>query len=381
MNFERAVIAGAIEVPYRRKPEGITTMALLGEAFAALLDDAGLSADRIDGLAVSSFTLKPDHAIDVAWRLGLSPRWIMEDTNGGASGINMLQHALRAVQCGDATAVAILAADHVLDTTLLDLNNNYNTVVRDHLAPLPFGGPNGLFSFVTQAQMRRERLDALDYARLCIAQREWATLNPNAVYRSPLTVEDYLDAPPVAPPLGRFDCAPNVSGADAVLVTREQLAPPRRVRIRALQALHNYDQHLGDGLETGLRSIADKLWRSAGLSPEHMDLACVYDDYPAMVLAQLHDLGLIGEMSMKAFIADRIATRRTPINTSGGQLSAGQAGAAGGMHGLVEAVAQLLDRGGARQVPDARYAVVSGYGMMEYRYCLCANAVVLEGLA
>lgn len=82
---------------------------------------------------------------------------------------------------------------------------------------------------------------------------------------------------------------------------------------------------------------------------------------------------------MRDFIAKRIATRDLPVNTSGGQLSAGQAGAAGGLHGLVEAVAQLTGQAGARQVAGARRAVVSGYGMVAYRYCLCANAVILEG--
>ena len=116
MNFEGAIIAGAVEVPYRRNATGVTTTSLLGEAFVALLAATGLSASKIDGLAVASFTLKPDHAIDMAWRLGISPRWIMEDTNGGASGINMLQHALRAVQCGYSSAIAILAGDHFTDT-------------------------------------------------------------------------------------------------------------------------------------------------------------------------------------------------------------------------------------------------------------------------
>jgi len=92
---------------------------------------------------------------------------------------------------------------------------------------------------------------------------------------------------------------------------------------------------------------------------------------------QLADLGFVGD-DVKWFIAERLAPRGLPVNTSGGQLSVGQAGAAGGLHGLVEAVTQLRGRAGGRQVPDARLAAVSGYGMVEYRYCLCANAVVLE---
>jgi acetyl-CoA acetyltransferase len=99
----------------------------------------------------------------------------------------------------------------------------------------------------------------------------------------------------------------------------------------------------------------------------------VYDDYPAMALIQLDDLGLIPDGDIKRFLGDALP----PINTSGGQLSAGQAGAAGGMHGLVEAVTQLSGRAPERAI-GARRAVVSGYGMVLYRYGACANAVVLE---
>lgn len=110
-----------------------------------------------------------------------------------------------------------------------------------------------------------------------------------------------------------------------------------------------------------------------------MNLVSVYDDYPSMILAQLTDLGFADDQpSLHTLIHDRIAPRRLPVNTSGGQLSAGQAGAAAGMHGLVEAVIQLRHEAGARQVDDARFAAVSGYGMVQYRYGMCANAVVLE---
>ncbi len=97
-----------------------------------------------------------------------------------------------------------------------------------------------------------------------------------------------------------------------------------------------------------------------------------------MALAQLADLGFVPDGDLSGFLRRRIEQERLPVNTSGGQLSAGQAGAAGGMHGLVEAVTQLLGEAGERQVENARLAVVSGYGMVLYRYGACANAVVLE---
>jgi acetyl-CoA acetyltransferase len=94
---------------------------------------------------------------------------------------------------------------------------------------------------------------------------------------------------------------------------------------------------------------------------------------------QLADLGFASDGDLRALIHHRIATGALPVNTSGGQLSAGQAGAAAGLHGIVEAVTQLRGAAGARQVAGARIAAVTGYGMVEYRYGMCANAVVLEG--
>ena len=98
-----AVLIGAAEEPYTRHPAAATTtQSMLAAAIRSAVADAGLTIADIDGLAVSSFTLKPDHTVDLAMKCGLSLRWIMEDTNGGASGINMLQHAVRAVEAGDA---------------------------------------------------------------------------------------------------------------------------------------------------------------------------------------------------------------------------------------------------------------------------------------
>ena len=98
-------------------------------------------------------------------------------------------------------------------------------------------------------------------------------------------------------------------------------------------------------------------------------------------LVQLQDLGLIPTGGLQRFLRETVAEDRMAINTSGGQLSVGQAGAAGGMHGLVEAIRQLGGVCGPRQQARARLAMVSGYGMVEYRYGMCANATILEGLS
>lgn len=377
------VVAGAAESPYTRHPDGTqTTSVVLADAVRRAVDDAGVRLDAVDGLAVSSFTLAPDHAVDLAWRLGLRLRWIMEDTNGGASGLNMLQHAVRAVQAEDAHTVVVAAGDRMTADAFGALVDEYNAATRDHLSPLPLRGPNALFAMLTQRHMAAYGLQREHYAGIPVAQRRWAARNPGAVYRTPLTVDDCLAAPPVAPPLHRYDCVPPVTGADAVVVTRRDTVPAgsRAARVLAVGGVVNHDSQDGDGLTTGLAEVAPRLWSTAGVAPEDVDVVSVYDDYPVMVLVQLADLGFVPDGDPARLLRERIG-RDWPVNTSGGQLSAGQAGAAGGMHGLVEAVTQLRGRAGARQVDGARLAAVAGYGMVLYRYGACANLAVLEGVS
>lgn len=371
---EEALVIGAAETPYSRHPAPEwSTGALLRDVFVRVLASCGLERDEVDGLGVASFTLAPDRAIDVAWKLGLRPRWLMDDANGGVSGLQLLQHALRAVEAGDARTVVIAAADRLERDDFASLVAHYNRVTERYLAPIPTGGPNAQFALLTARQMEAHGLAREHYGRVAIAQRRFAERNPLAVYRSPLTLEEYLAAPMVAPPLCRYDCVPVVSGADALVVS----AARRGVRVRALRSANNVDDQAGSGFPTGLRRIAAALFDAAAVAPEELDLSSIYDDYPAMVLAQLDDLGLVPGGDLAAF-ARSLEHDAPALNTSGGQLSAGQAGAAGGMHGLVEVVTQLLGQAGERQLEGARIGLVTGYGMVLYRFGACAGAAILE---
>jgi acetyl-CoA acetyltransferase len=372
----RPLLAGAAETPYTRRPQGETTPSLLAQAATGALEDAGLKSADVDGLGVASFSLAPDHAVDLAWRLGLRLRWLMEDTNGGASALNLLQHACRAVEAGDADTILLLAGDALSPVDFRRLADEHNSATRDHLARIPVAGPNALFALLTRRHMRKYGLERETYGRVVLAQRSWAARNPGAVYREPLTMAEYLEAPAVADPLSLLDCVPIVAGADAVVVT--SAARERGVEVVARAASINHDQQEADGLRTGLADTASGLWEEAGLGPEEVDVANVYDDYPVMVLVQLSDLGFVGDSELERFAREQLATLRLPVNTSGGQLCAGQAGAAGGMHGLVEAIRQLRRGAGERQVPAASTALVTGYGMIAYRYGACSNAVVLR---
>jgi acetyl-CoA acetyltransferase len=375
-------VVGIGETARVRHPDALqTTMTFMRDAVQMALDDAGLELRDIDGFAVASFSLEPDRAIDVAWRLGLSVNWLLQDTNGGASAINMLGHAVRGIESGTASNILILGGDLTRANDFIKRVMDFNSATRDHLAPLAYGGPNSLFAMLTKRQMKKFDLLKSDYGHLAIAQRQWAAGNPIAAYRTPLTMEDYLNAPMVSDPLCRYDCVPVVAGASAMIVS----SAPRRgaegspVQVLAVRQSFNPDNQEGDGLETGIRALAPGLWGNAGVAPSEVDVVSVYDDYPALAYAQLADLGFIPGDDIARFAREVMSARLLPVNTGGGMLSCGQAGSGSGVHGIVEVVRQLQHRAGTRQVAEARLGVASGYGMALYRYCACAGAVVLQG--
>jgi acetyl-CoA acetyltransferase len=380
--FRNSAIIGTGQSAYTRRPEpGQSTHTFIRDAVVAALQDAAVDARDIDGMAVASFSLAPDTAVDLAWKLGLKLRWLLQDTNGGSSAMNMLGHALRGIETGAASMILVVGGDATGLAGYGKIASNYNIATRDHLAPLGHGGPNGVYALVTARQMKKFRLRKSDYGHIVVAQRAWAAKNPYAVYRAPLTMDEYLAAPLVADPLARYDCVPVVAGAQAIVLAHPDRAPQGRVpvRVRAHRASFNYDNQAGDGLATGISTFARELWETSGVRPEDIDLASIYDDYPAMVLAQLNDLGFIRGNDLAGFARREIGERRFALNTWGGMLSAGQPGGpAGGLNGISEAVLQLQHRAGERQVPNARCAVVTGYGMTMYRYGGTAAAAVLE---
>ena len=380
--FNNAAIIGVGQSQYVRRPEpGQTTHTFILDAVIAALRDAEIDASDIQGMAVTSFSLAPDTAVDLAWRLGMSLHWLLQDTNGGSSAMNMLGHALRGVETDAASPILMVAGDATGLGGYAKIAANYNIATREHLTPLGHGGPNGVYSLVTTRQMNKYGITKSDYGHIAIAQRAWAAKNPFAVYRAPLTMEEYLAAPMVADPLTRYDCVPVVAGAQAIIIAHPDRCPRDRapVRVRAIRNSFNYDNQEGDGLKTGISTFADDLWQAASTRPEDIDVASIYDDYPAVVLAQLNDLGMIPDHDLAAFAHREIGERRRPINTWGGMMSAGQPGGpAGGLNGISEAVLQLQHRAGDRQVKNARRAVVTGYGMTLYRYGGTAAAAVLE---
>jgi acetyl-CoA acetyltransferase len=379
--YQGVAVAVPVTVPYVRYSIRAAHW-WLARALAEIISRSGLKKDDIDGLSVSSFTLAPDTAIGLTQHLGLSPRWLDHVPFGGASGVVALRRAARAVQAGDADVVACLAGDtnHV-DSFRLTLAN-FSQFARDAVYPYGAGGPNASFAFLTAYYMSQYGAKREDFGKLCVAQRDNALKFDLSLFRKPLTLDDYMAARPIAEPLHLFDCVMPCAGADAFLVLSESKAQQLGLRYaRLLGTIERHNAFASDPVQMRAGWALDRndLYTQAGTGPADMDFVETYDDYPVISLMQLEDLGFCGKGEGPAFVRKNTFTHdgSFPLNTNGGQLSVGQAGAAGGFLGMVEAIRQLTGEAGARAVPDAKLGLVSGFGMINFDRGLGSGAAIL----
>ena len=379
--YDEVVVTVPVTVPYvRYSIRGAHWFA--ARALAGLLSGSGLAKSAIDGLCFSSFTLAPDTAIALTQHLGLTLSWLDHIPLGGAAGIVALRRALRAVQSGDAAVVACVAADtnqvHSFRRTL----EHFSQFAQDAVYPYGAGGPNASFALLTARYMREFGVRREDFGKLCVAQRQNALAFPHALFRKPLTLEQYLRARPIAEPLHLLDCVMPCAGAEAFLVMRRERA--RDLGLRAVAVLATSERHNAfpeDALQLrgGWALDREALFAAAGISHQDVDLVQTYDDYPVMSLMQIEDLGFFAKGEAAQFVRTHSFTTDGdfPVNTSGGQLSVGQAGAAGGFLGLTEALRQLTGAALGAQVANARCAVVSGFGIINYDRGLACGAAIL----
>lgn len=355
----------------------------IAKALRGSLDAARLKPSDLDGFCVSSFTLFPDTAVGLTQHLGLMPRWLDHIPMGGASGVVALRRAARAVQAGDAEIVACVAGDTNHIDSFRTMLSSFSRFAMDASYPYGYGGPNANFALLTDRYMREFGATRRDFGRLCVAQRDNALRYPNAVMKKPLTLDDYLNARPIADPIALFDCVMPCAGSECFLVMAEDEAVRRDLPYARLDgAIERHNAHADDPIQLrgGWTLDIDELYAMAGCTPDDIDLLQTYDDYPVISMMQMEDLGFCDKGGGPEFVRNHELTidGTFPHNTSGGQLSAGQAGAAGGFIGLVEALRQVTGHAGGTQVADATRAMVSGFGMINYDRGVCSSAAIIS---
>jgi acetyl-CoA acetyltransferase len=381
--YSDVVLTVPVTIPYERYSiRGAHWFA--ARALKELLQGSGLQKSQIEGLCLTSFTLAPDTAVGLTQHLGLSLRWLDHIPMGGAAGMLALRRALRAVQSGDAEVVACVAADtNQIDTFRASLAG-FSQFAQDAVYPYGAGGPNASFALLTAYYMRMFGARREDFGKLCVAQRDNALKFPHALLKKRLTLQEYLDARPIAEPVHLFDCVMPCAGAEAFLVMRKQRARDLGLRfVRVLGTLERHNAFPDDPIQTrgGWVLDRDELFAQAQIGHADVDFVQTYDDYPVISFMQLEDLGFCEKGQAAQFVRSHTLTTdgSFPVNTSGGQLSVGQAGAAGGFLGTTEALRQLTGAAADTAVPDAHIGLVSGFGMINYDRGLCCAAAILAG--
>ena len=361
----------------------------IGSTLKRVLDAAGLKKADIDGIAVSSFSLGADSAITVTQHLQITPRWIENAPYGGASGVMAMRRAARAIQCGDAEIVACIGGDGAAHRSFEYTAANFSNFTIDASFPYGAGGPNTAFSMITRNYMEQYGATREDFARISLDQRYNANhYAPALLGHKQLTLEQYLNARPIVGPLHLFDCVMPCAGGEGFLMMSEDRARHLGLdwcRILAADELHNAHPQDLVQYRGGWTEYAGDLYTMAALGPNDIDMLQTYDDYPVISMLQMEDLGFCAKGDAAAFVQhtdmrfDHSGSQRNKLahNTSGGQLSVGQAGAAAGYLGVVESIRQLTDQAVSNQVENANNSMVCGFGMINYERGLCTAAAIL----
>jgi acetyl-CoA acetyltransferase len=379
-------IIGCAQTKLTRR-SGKTALELAGDVVGSLLRDTGLERGQIDGLAT---TLANSEAFNPFWTsmlaetLGLQLSWSQATDIGGCSVSGNVARAAAAIHSGLADVVLCLAAD-APSTRFVTHQSGYRAEFCD---PFGYGLPVS-FGLLTSAYADRFGVPEKAMAKLAVAQRNGALLNNNAceVLRTPLTEEEYLNSRMISAPLRLLDCVMRCDGANAFLVTStkraRELGFDNFVHPIAYREMVNFDpqRNLDDITISGFASVGPAALRDAGMMAQDVQSFHPYDDFYIALILQLEQIGFCRPGEAEQFILDTdIGPNGTlPINTGGGQISAGQPGLAGGGVNLAEAVEQLFGRTGPRQLRRAENAMVTGIGVIQYaRNWGCSSVLLLE---
>jgi acetyl-CoA acetyltransferase len=364
----RAAIVSGIGASRIGRRLGVPHAELTVEAAQRAIADAGLRSVDIDGVS----TLGDTPIVDAAARLGITPTW----TSGGMGRYGLLHPVVEAVE-----AVGTGVARHVLVYRTVNMMGGEassgsgdprmqaSSAMRDIgriLTMHAYSAANWLAMHLRRHMyLYGTTRDQVGW--IAVNSRRNAALNPSAAYREPLTLDDYLSARMISEPFGLYDCDVPIDGSIAVVVSRSGHASDckQAVRVEAVggsDGLGGWDQR-PDYPKMASVDAAAELWKATDLRPGDVDVAELYDGFTFLTMAWLEALGFCAEGESGSFVEGAVRVSldgELPLNTYGGQLSAGR------MHGywvLHEACLQLRGEAGARQVAGGpEVAVVSTGG-------------------
>ncbi|MET0364281.1 MAG: thiolase family protein [Sphingobium sp.] len=373
--------AGQSEVgrPSQRTPLQLTVDACL-EAITA----AGLRPEEIDGITTfpgrsgDTGGFSPVGSTEAMLALGLNPTWIGASTEGHAH-LGAVISAVQAIASGLCRHVLVFrtvaqaqARLRSKSSTLLGKTGQSLRVEGGNQWSVPYNAvsPANMYALYAQAYFDKYGATSEQLGAIAVNGRAMAQKNPNAIYRKPLTIDDYMESRLISAPLRLYDCDTHIDGSTAILLSHRDAAKDLKLPPIHIEAMGmaigglGYGLHEGDFTSLPATRAGDMLWSRTDLTPKDIDTAQIYDGFSILTLLWMEALHLCGPGEAAAFVegGTRIGLGgELPMNTSGGQLSAGRFHGYGHTH---EACIQLWGLGGERQVAGAKVCAVAngGYG-------------------
>ncbi len=351
---------------------------LLAEATKLTLDDAGIGLDEVDGL-VTAFSFVEStlmHSTTLADYLGMVPGYFSSVAVGGATAPLMAVQAAQAIAAGLAEVVLCVRGDN----TRSGISSSGMIAMAREMSHGAYEAPYGLttiggYGLLAQRYMYEHNVPQEALAAVVATQSEHAALKWNAMLRDVVTIEDVLADRWIATPFHAMDCSLVSDGAAAFLVTsadRARSMRPKPVYITGVGEGYSH-QYISsatsvDGVRQGLGRAGRRAMEVAGITPQDLDVAEIYDSFSFTPLIALEGFGICGPGEAGDWVLEGNAKLggKLPMNTHGGLIRQAHLGA---MHHIVEAALQLRGEaddtgrgGGNHQVPDAKLAITNGSG-------------------
>ncbi|MEM7267863.1 MAG: acetyl-CoA acetyltransferase [Pseudomonadota bacterium] len=342
---------------------GYTSVEMMAEACHLAIADAGLTLADVDGVFAAT-AVHSMAAMSLCGHLGIAPAYSNGSNIGGSS---FMAHVITA-------AMALEAG--VIDVALIAYGSNQRSAggFQTVSEPMPYEAvyqprsPINAYAMAAARYMHEYGCDQTALAEVAVAARAWASLNPEAEMRDPITVDDVLNARMISDPLGKLDCCIVTDGAAAMVMTRADRAkdaPKEPIYFLggAMEHSHRMISEMPDLLTTCGAESGKRAFEMAGYGPSDMDTVQIYDPFTIVTILMLEDLGYCAKGEGHEFIQNgHIAPGGAfPLNTNGGGLSCVHPGMYG-MFVLNEAIRQARHEAPGFQIEDANLCLAHGNG-------------------
>jgi len=369
-----AAIVGINEHITRYSPDK-SELQIQGESVIKALEDAGLTKNDVEGLFTASSSIR-NSGLNLADYLNMYPKYVDNTTVGGGSFEFHLSHALTAISAGRINCAVITYSSLARSGGVSVGTGGVARFGHPRLDPSPdsfeelYGLTTvGLYAMIAQRHMHLYGTTSEQLAQVAVSTRKHASMNPEALFRTPITVEDVVNARVISSPLHLLDCCVITDGGGAVVVASPELARSCKQNPVWVLGVGEALAHQGAGkrdlIEIAAKQSTTPAFAMAGVTHKDIDMAMIYDSFTITVIETLEDLGFCKKGEGGDFVSGgRIEIGgELPINTDGGGLSSNHPGMRG-IFLLLEATRQLRHQfeGTPRQVPNCNIALCHGTG-------------------